>query len=96
MITLYIMFDCVIPWLKQRRGKITASKFGCLISTKGLTDVGRTYLYGLAGEIITGERAEEEFFNDDVSLYAFGDYESCKEVNRKYGWPLKTVKKFQL
>lgn len=30
------------------------------------------------------------------ALYAFGDYESCKEVNRKYGWPLKTVKKFQL
>ncbi len=28
--------------------------------------------------------------------YAFGDYESCIEVNRKYGWDLSTVREFEL
>lgn len=30
------------------------------------------------------------------ALYAFGDYESCIEVSRKYGWNLDTVEKFTL
>jgi hypothetical protein len=31
------------------------------------------------------------------AIFAFGDYETCKEVNRKYdGWDLGTVKKFRL
>ncbi len=31
------------------------------------------------------------------SIFAFGDYETCKKVDRKYdGWGLSTVKKFRL
>ncbi len=30
------------------------------------------------------------------AIFAFGDYETCKKVNRKYGWDLSTVKKFRL
>lgn len=30
------------------------------------------------------------------SIFAFGDYESCKEVSKKYGWNLLSVKKFRL
>jgi hypothetical protein len=30
------------------------------------------------------------------ATYAFGDYNSCLEVNRKYGWDLSTVKRFIL
>jgi hypothetical protein len=30
------------------------------------------------------------------ATYAFGDYDSCLEVNKKYGWDLSTVKRFQL
>ncbi|MFZ6025088.1 MAG: hypothetical protein ACOYVG_11625 [Bacteroidota bacterium] len=30
------------------------------------------------------------------ATYAFGNYDSCLEVNRKYGWDLSTVKRFQL
>jgi hypothetical protein len=30
------------------------------------------------------------------ALYAFGDYESCLDVNRKHGWPLDSVRQFRL
>lgn len=30
------------------------------------------------------------------SCYAFGDYESCLEANRKYGWDLSSVREFVL
>lgn len=30
------------------------------------------------------------------AIYAFGNYESCVEVNQKYHWPLHEVKKFIL
>lgn len=30
------------------------------------------------------------------AIFAFGDYETCKKANRKYGWDLSTVKKFRL
>ena len=30
------------------------------------------------------------------AIFAFGDYETCKEVDRKYDWDLSTVKKFRL
>jgi hypothetical protein len=30
------------------------------------------------------------------AIYAFGDYQTCVEVNRKYGWPLSEVRKFKL
>jgi hypothetical protein len=30
------------------------------------------------------------------SCYAFGDYESCLEVSRKYHWNINTVRKFKL
>jgi hypothetical protein len=30
------------------------------------------------------------------ALYAFGDYESCKLVSAKYGWPLHSVQRFGL
>lgn len=30
------------------------------------------------------------------AIYAFGDYGTCIEVNKKYNWDLKTVKKFKL
>jgi len=30
------------------------------------------------------------------AIFAFGDYETCKKVERKYGWDLSTVKKFRL
>ncbi|MDG3085167.1 hypothetical protein P7F88_03240 [Vibrio hannami] len=30
------------------------------------------------------------------ATYAFGDFETCQEVSRKYGWDLKTVRKFKL
>src|SRR5690606_17004585 len=30
------------------------------------------------------------------ALYAFGDYETCELVAKKYGWDIRTVKKFEL
>lgn len=30
------------------------------------------------------------------ACYAFGDYETCLHVSRKYGWDINTVKKFRL
>jgi hypothetical protein len=30
------------------------------------------------------------------AIYAFGDYNSCIEVNRKYGWDLSLVKRFKI
>ncbi|EKP0262778.1 hypothetical protein JFQ93_004145 [Aeromonas sobria] len=30
------------------------------------------------------------------ATYAFGDFETCQEVNRRYGWDLATVRKFRL
>jgi hypothetical protein len=30
------------------------------------------------------------------SCYAFGNYESCIEANRKYGWDLSTVREFEI
>ncbi|MBA7520522.1 hypothetical protein ES705_12618 [subsurface metagenome] len=30
------------------------------------------------------------------AIFAFGDYETCKKVDGKYGWGLSTVKKFRL
>lgn len=30
------------------------------------------------------------------AIFAFGDYETCKEVGRKHEWDLSTVKKFRL
>lgn len=30
------------------------------------------------------------------SIFAFGDYESCKEVSKRHGWNLSSVKKFRL
>lgn len=30
------------------------------------------------------------------AIFAFGDYETCKKANRKYGWDLSTVRKFRL
>lgn len=29
-------------------------------------------------------------------IYAFGDYESCKMVSKKYNWPIESVKQYQL
>ena len=57
-------------WRKAKFCKISSSKFGLLVS-KG-SDVGvftkqaLTYIEGLAGEILTGEPAQAEFFNDDT------------------------------
>lgn len=55
-------------WRKQKFGKISASKFGLLVSKdsdKGVfTKSALTYIEGLAGEIITGIPAQEEFFTD--------------------------------
>jgi len=55
-------------WRKQRRGKITASMFGCLVGKdieKGvINQTGITYLEGLAGEVITDMPAQEEFFTN--------------------------------
>lgn len=30
------------------------------------------------------------------AIYAFGDVESCQAVGAKYGWPLKSVRRFEL
>ncbi|EGQ8681846.1 hypothetical protein GKA74_23045 [Vibrio parahaemolyticus] len=30
------------------------------------------------------------------ATYAFGDFETCREVSQKYGWNLNTVRKFKL
>jgi hypothetical protein len=30
------------------------------------------------------------------AVFAFGDWATCKEVHRKYGWDLSTVKKFKI
>ena len=30
------------------------------------------------------------------SCYAFGDYQSCLDVSKKYGWDISTVRKFKL
>jgi len=30
------------------------------------------------------------------AIYAFGDIETCREVNKKYGWDLSEVKKFHI
>lgn len=61
-------------WRKEKLGKISASKFGLLVceptSKRGDSDEGYfsagaiTYLEGLAGEIITGKPAQEEFFTN--------------------------------
>lgn len=57
-------------WRKQKYGKISASKFGLLVSKdsdKGVfTKNALTYIEGLAGEIITGIPAQAEFFTDDT------------------------------
>lgn len=54
-------------WHRERLGRITASPFYRLISDKkDWTDGALTYIYEKAGEVITGERADEEFFNNDV------------------------------
>lgn len=54
-------------WHKERLGRVTASPFFCLVSDKAeWTQGALTYLYNKAGEIDTGEKADEEFFNDDV------------------------------
>lgn len=57
-------------WLKQRLGKITASKFGVIIgekSDKGIFTSGAiTHLENLAGEIDTGQPSQDEFFTKDT------------------------------
>jgi len=30
------------------------------------------------------------------AIFAFGDFETCEEVSRKYGWDLSTVRQFKL
>lgn len=55
-------------WRKAKLGKISASKAGLLIGEKShlgiFTKNAMTYIDGLAGEILTGEPAQEEFFTD--------------------------------
>lgn len=55
-------------WRQERSGKLTGSKNGLLISEasdKGkFTANGMTYIQGIAGEILTGLPANEEFFTD--------------------------------
>lgn len=55
-------------WRAARRGKITGSPVGLLMSENShlgiFTKQGLTYLQGLAGEIITGMDAKQEFFTD--------------------------------
>jgi hypothetical protein len=57
-------------WIKQRLGKITASQFGKLIGEKSelgvFTKTAITYIEGLAGEIVTGKRAQEEIFTNSM------------------------------
>lgn len=55
-------------WRKQRAGKITASQFGKLIGEKSQLGIfpqtAITYIEGLAGELLTGLPAQEEFFTN--------------------------------
>ena len=57
-------------WRRMKYGKVSASKFGLLISKdsdKGeFTKSALTYIEGLAGEILTGKPAQTEFFNEDT------------------------------
>lgn len=57
-------------WRKQKLGKISASKYGNLISKNSFkgefTQSAITYIEGLAGEIVSGEPAQEEFFTNST------------------------------
>lgn len=57
-------------WHKEKLGKFSASKFGLLVSAKShegkFTANAMTYIEGLAGEILTGVPAQQEFFTNDT------------------------------
>lgn len=73
-------------WKKERLGMITASPFGKLVSRDGSFTVGgMTYLYGLAGERITGESSSEEFFTDATNHGNATEPESIMWAAKKIG-----------
>lgn len=69
-------------WIKKRLGKITASQVSKLIGEKSDKGIFKTtamsYLEGLAHEIITGERYQDEFFTNATN---FGNANELDAIN---------------
>lgn len=79
-------------WRKQRNGKMTASKNGLLIGEKSnlgiFTKTAITYIEGLAGEAVTGEPMEKEFFNTNTDWGNAHEPESLTFFSKTIGRPL--------
>lgn len=83
-------------WRKQRLAKITASQFGKLIgdgSDKGkFTKTAITYIEGLAGEFVTGEPMQEEFFTNATNFGNANESEAVLYFSEQLGmFPLRNT-----
>lgn len=76
-------------WRKARLGKLTASTNYKLISEdshKGKLTAGAiTHIEGIAGEIITGQPAKREFFNEDVNYGNAMEAEAVADFEKATG-----------
>jgi hypothetical protein len=79
-------------WLKKRRGKITASPSGKLISEnshKGIfSQQAQTYIDGVAGEYVTGTPAKADFHTDYTDYGNATESEAITHFQEVTGKPI--------